>query len=676
MAKLARALVFGTLLALGVSLAPVLSRSAPADGRLVCLARGLSDEGLVVLGATLAARGDDSLLLLDSDKCGAALKSFLEAYHPARVVPVGSFSEEPAELEKRLGTPAGPALPWSDRPPPDAWRALLPRADSVVVCPALPRGQLLQAACLAGVLRAPLLVRRGDDQDAKVIRERVAACGAGQVFLVGSAADLAPALPGVRHVRLADEEAAAAAHRRRLREQGPVSTIVLANPADTAEGMGGLSALAPWVALQKHAALVLTGPDGTDADEVVLKAVRREALRGAENLLLVANLQAVPWQRRPNPIPGKDADIEMEPLTPTGNEPFSFATGRLFHEDPAVVPLVLARQRLLAGAAGPRKALVVSNPGGGLPLLETLSRSTAGELRNAGYQTTTRFGKEVSGDDLRRLLPEHHVFLWEGHQATLMREYDFPSWDEPLPPSLVFLQSCLALAEPKAGPLFSRGAVAVLGTSTRTYSGSGGACSLAFFNALLYDGQPVGGALRQSKNFLLACTLLKEKRLGKEAARNGAGLRAAWAFTLWGDPTLRLPPPEPPAAARPPVRHEVAGNTIVLQVPKETYDPVQTEKYEAAVPPNARLAGLLRKERDEEDRRPLVPLVFAEVHLPKAHAGQTPRLSSKLPSAHWVFSWDARRRTGYLLASPRPQDAGELRFHVHWPAAAAAGGGR
>ena len=89
----------------------------------------------------------------------------------------------------------------------------------------------------------------------------------------------------------------------------------------------------------------------------------------------------------------------------------------------------------------------------------------------------------------------------------------------PLPPTFVFLQSCLSLTEPRIGSLLSRGAFGVLGSSTRTYSGSGGACSLAFFNALLYEEQAVGDALRQAKNFLLAYSLLKEKRLGKGAQR-------------------------------------------------------------------------------------------------------------------------------------------------------------
>ena len=67
-----------------------------------------------------------------------------------------------------------------------------------------------------------------------------------------------------------------------------------------------------------------------------------------------------------------------------------------------------------------------------------------------------------------------------------------------------------------------------------------------------------------------------------------------------------------------------------------------------------------------------MPLVFAEVHLPRAKADVVPRLRSRLPASHWVFLWDARRKTGYLLATPRDLDAGELRFRVDWPALTAA----
>ena len=106
--------------------------------------------------------------------------------------------------------------------------------------------------------------------------------------------------------------------------------------------------------------------------------------------------KTIPPERRPNPVPGKDAFIEMEPLTPSASEPFSFATGRLFHKDPAQLTLTLARQRLLTNKTGPLKALVVSNPAGGLPLLETFSRNTAKELRNRGYETAALFGDAVT----------------------------------------------------------------------------------------------------------------------------------------------------------------------------------------------------------------------------------------------------------------------------------------
>jgi hypothetical protein len=208
----------------------------------------------------------------------------------------------------------------------------------------------------------------------------------------------------------------------------------------------------------------------------------------------------------------------------------------------------------------------------------------------------------------------------------------------------------------------------VVGSSTRTYSGSGGACSLSFFNALLYEDQSVGAALRQAKNFLLAYSLLKEKRLGKSATRTGANVRSAWAFTLWGDPTFELPRPQRSASETPYppfVRHEVQGNTIVLSLPRQAEKLVRTDKYQVNLPPNGRFGGLVKKEK-VNDRRPLVPLVFAEVHLPRARSGRTPHLTSRLPSSRWVFCWDERRRRGYLLAMPRPQDTEELRFHVRW----------
>jgi hypothetical protein len=678
MHRLARTLCLSTLALLAFTLAGTPLPGTPPRGELrgklaaipsdkvVFLGGDLSPENLLTFTTTIAASGHASVVLLDSSKASSSTRSYLSAFGPERVQPIGSFPEGRSELERRLGVKMAPVMAWTHGPPRALWREMFPKAERVVVCPARPRGLFLHAACLAGVLGAPLFAVHGADDEANELRQWLGQWGTRQVYAVGNVGKLTDHLGDVKVTHLPSERAVAAAYLKQQLKKGPVRTLVVANPADDKDGLGGMASLAPWLALQKRGALLLTNAEGGNVEDVVKGALAKPHLGDADILLLVAGLKAIPTQKRPNPIPGdKDTEIEMEPFTPAGSEPCTFATGRLFHEDIAIVPLMLARQRLLTPDRAPRRALVATNPGGGLPLLETFSRNTIQELQNAGYKTKSLIGRDVTKEALRKAMPECDLFLWEGHHNTLIKEWNMPQWSEPLPPSLVFLQSCLALQDWKAQPLLTRGAVAVLGTSTRTYSGSGGACSLAFFNALLYEDATLGAALRQAKNFLLAYSLLKEKRLGQDAKRTGANLRAAWSFTLWGDPTLKLPRPRLLDETLSPVHHEVHGRTIVLSLPEEKHDKVKSARFQAQIPANARLAGLVRKEGDA-DGQPLVPFVFAEVSLPKAPAGQTPVLRSRLPSSHWVFCWDARRRCGYLLATPRSNDMDELRFHIDW----------
>jgi hypothetical protein len=673
MACMARMLIRLICLVLAFTLASPPARPAPPAAsppqRLVYLARDLSDEQLIVLGAALAAWREQSVLLLDSSKATPYLKAYLAAAKPVRVVALGGDAGALPELERRLDVQTSSSLAWTRGQPLALWRSLFQRSEDVVVCPIHPRGTLLQAACLAGALRAPLYVLRGRESEGKRLTRLVREWKTRRVHLIGKAAKLAERLPDVEHDLLSGESAVAAAYQKQLTRQGRIENVVFANPADNREELGGTAALAPWIALQRRAALLLTNAEGSNVAEVMERAQKREALRRVDALLFVANLKAIPVWRRPNPIPtDKDEQIEMEPLTPHGDQPFTYAVGRLFHEDRAVVPLLLARQRLLLESRQPLRPLVASNAGGSLSLLETFSRNTIEALRNAGAETTTLIGKAVNRDELRKQMPLHNLVLWEGHSGTLMNEYEFPTWGDALPPTFVFLQSCLSLTEERVGSLLRRGAFGVLGSSTRTYSGSGGACSLAFFNAVLYGDRPVGDALRQAKNFLLVYSLLKEKRLGKSAKRGGANIRSAWAFTLWGDPTMMLPLPPRSGSGAPRVpfiRHEVQGNTIIVSLPDKPQQPVRTDKYQTQLRPNEQTAGLVKKEKIEE-RRPLVPFVFAEVHLPRARAGMTPRLGSRVPSSRWVFCWDGRRRCGYLLVTPRPGDTEQMRFHVRW----------
>lgn len=638
--------------------------AAKQEQRIVFLGGGLSDEQIIVLSATVAASRQPGVVLLHSPEAERPIKHFLTAFRPERIVPVGSFVGGVAELQRRLETKTAPGPDWPRGPPLSLWKDLLGRVDQVVVSPAEPRAVLLHSACLAGALRAPLVVYHGTEPERAEFQRCLGEWKAQTVYAVGKAAQDCQDLNHVKVIAVKEADVAAT-YLRTLNADYPVSTLVVANPNDTDQGLGSMSALAPWVALRHRAALLLTNARGDNTEAVVQAALQAQELARVDNLILVGNRQALPMHVRPNPLAGKDAIIEMEPMTPSGSEPFTLATGRLFHPDRAVVTLMLARPHLFSAMSGPRKALVVSNPGGGLPLLETFSRNSVHELRNRGYQTTALFHDDANKEAVRRLLPSQDLFLWEGHYKTMVERYSLPGWPEPMGPSLVILQSCLALNEKEALPLVQRGAVALVGSSTRTYSATGGAFTLAFLDALLYENQSVGGALRQAKNFLLLYSLLKEKRLGSAAKFNGANVRSAWAFTLWGDPTLRLPHPPPPANARTPFRHEVHGNTIVFYLPDATYEKVRTEQYQSQMAPNARLAGLLNKNAGE-DVRHLVSFYFAEVSLPQVPADRTPRLRSPLPDQHWAFGWDARRRCGYLLVLPRAKDQHELRFQVDW----------
>jgi hypothetical protein len=651
---------------------------APADlvrgERVVFVASNLADEELVACSAAVVAVNPSAVMLLDTPRAAQANRRFLDAYKPAAIVPIGPHTRgrpRPVEpVARRLGRVMAPMVEMDGGAP----AGFFARAERVVVCPARPRRQLLHAACLAGALRAPLVLTH-PGEGAAGLRERLAHWQTKKVYAISSAAELGRDLGDTEVVPLATEAALTDLYLAQIMLDGPVHTIVLANPADVRRHQGKMSALAPWLAVKKRAALALTDDDGRHSAAVVRAILGRTGVK-ADTLLIAATLKAIPTERRPNPVKGKDEEIEMEPLTPKGAATFTFATGRLFHEDPAIVLLQQAREKLLQGPPRARKALVISNPGGGLPLLETFSRHTARELRNAGYQTTAAFHDDVQKEAVRRALPDQDIFLWEGHYKTLTEEFGFLTWDEPLRPSLVFLQSCLALKEEEAGPVIERGAVAVVGSSTRTYSGTGGAFTLAYFDALVYDGQTLGGALRQAKNFLLCYSLLKEKRLGAKALLKGVNIRSSWAFSLWGDPTLKLPLPEPPADRLAGVQPRVREDRITIILPDTTYDTVKVGRYEASMRPNARLAGLLRISDEGEDERTLVPFVFAEVHFKGAvPSGVRPHLRSRIPSRNWVFRWDPVRRCGYLLITPRAKDEGELKFSATWQELEEAAGG-
>jgi len=632
--------------------------NSPARVGTVILAGGMPEPELIALSVAAGTAQPDADFVLDSTRAETIIKPFLDRLKPATVIPVGSFPKN-HDASRRWGISDPVARPIEADPVAFAW-SLFPKAERVVVSPRIPSGELLQAACLAGSLKAPLFVLREGDDPVKGLKELLATRGTKEVLAVGAAVTACQKLEGLKITELADATAVAKAHRKELTRSGKIDILVLTNPIDPQS----LHSLAPWVAVKRRGALLLTGPDGKDARLVVAAAMNDRDTSQADAMIVVANAAAIPQTKRENPAKGKDEQIDVEPWVPEGDELISLTTGRLFHADRALVPLMLARQKILDRTPGPPKILIASNPGDGLPLLETFSRNTGRELENAGWKVIGRYGKtNLTAKELRELLPEQDAFLWEGHYRTLIDHFEFLKWTEPLRPSVMFLQSCLALNPDEAALLFDRGAAAVVGTPNRTYSGSGGALTLGFFDSIAYDGRSTGGAMRHAKNFLVCYQELKEKRLGEAAKLGGANQRAAWTFTIWGDPTLKMPKPTPPANALPSLKCEMVKNTIAMSLPEKKYPSTEVPPYKAEMWPGGRLAGLITT--DIEDKW-LSPLAFAEIAMPNGPADHVPHLSSKVPGKNWVFRWDARRQVGYLLVIPREKDEGKVEFRVKW----------
>ncbi|MCE9562452.1 MAG: hypothetical protein K8U57_10405 [Planctomycetes bacterium] len=651
-----------------VSLAPaqptaVGQPAPPARGGNVILAGAMPEQDLIALSVAVAAAQPDADFVLDSNRADVIIKPFLDRLKPASVTPVGTFPKD-HNATKRWGI-ADPVLkPVEADPVAFAW-SLFPKAERVVVAPRFPTNDLLQAACLAGTLKTPLFVLREGNDPTAGLKELLSTRGVKDVLAVGSAVPACKKLDGLKITEFADAAAVVLAHHKELMRLGKIDMLVLTNPSDPQK----LHSLAPWVAVKRRAALLLTCPDGKDAAMVVAGAMKNTDTARADAMIVVADPVNIPQVKRENPAKGKDEQIDVEPWVPEGEDLISLTSGRLFHADRSLVTLMLARQKLLDRTPGPPKILIASNPGDGLPLLETFSRNTGRELENAGWKVTGRYGKtNLTAKELRDLLPEQDAFLWEGHYRTLIDTYEFPKWTEPLRPSVIFLQSCLALNVDEAALLFDRGAVSVVGTPNRTYSGSGGALTLGFFDSIAYDGRSTGASMRHAKNFLVCYVELKAKRLGEAAKLGGANQRAAWTFTIWGDPTVKLPKPTPAADALPAMKCEMVKTTITLTLPEKKYPSTEVPPYKAEMWPGGRLAGLITT--DVEDKW-LSPLGFAEVSMPNGPADQVPHLSSKLPGKNWVFRWDARRRVGYLLVIPREKDEKSIEFRVKWEPAAA-----
>src|SRR5262249_15666933 len=156
-------------------------------------------------------------------------------------------------------------------------------------------------ANLASALRAPLWILR-DKKEAAVWSE-LQEQGFRDIYTVGNVPLRWARLADSRLHPLADEAAVQAAFLKHRVSTKPIRTLVVANPADARESPG-MSTLAPWVAHQHRALLLLTNDAGDNVKKLVDESLKRRELAQVDNVILLGDRKALPMEKRPNPVEG------------------------------------------------------------------------------------------------------------------------------------------------------------------------------------------------------------------------------------------------------------------------------------------------------------------------------------------------------------------------------------
>lgn len=528
-------------------------------------------------------------------------------------------------------------------------RQLWPNPTSVVFAAADDYPWLLRGAALAGALGGALVPVEPGHPFAP---DAFAGWRPDVWYAVG---DVAPTLPAeIAPTRLADADAVTAVVLAHLAARG--RTVVVANPADRRGrfAASSLSLLSPLIAATHHAPLILVG---NSASAVVETEVRRAIALSRltpSHIYLVGDELALRSHRVPDPVlaaGGPEAidgarDVRVELFSEIQEQhPQAYAVGRFVGEDAARASITLAKQ--LHPPAGDRGPVVfLSNADVLFPLGETISRSTVSDVRNADVPVRAEFQTRVTPEVIRDAMQRAGTVVWEGHVRDLTLKQDGGIAVERTPPFVV-LQGCSTLDRSDPFVLLERGTEAMVGTTASIYSASGSAFARALFDALLYDRDDLGTAVRDARNYLLALAKLKRARGHKDWTKT---YRAALAFALWGDPAAPspLPPPRPKHA---PVSWQVGDRQLLLTIPPKRLKTARVGRYLAQPPPRAMLGGLVLRDGDAPERR-VKELFFTAIEVPPGVG------AACAPNPDWqvVSQYAAATRTLSILVRP-PGDA-------------------
>lgn len=448
-------------------------------------------------------------------------------------------------------------------------------------------------------------------------------------------------------------DAEALAVIRRLRPELHPSAVVVTNPADR-NGMfspSSLSLIAPLVAAAHQAPLLLVSDSKPESVESEVTSFIDAHGLATSHIILVGDEIGLPSHRVPDPVleaggplaRGGGKIVRVELFSEIEREkPQDFAVGRIVAENAAQASFSLARRFHGGPPRRGRPAIFLSNADRVFALGEAISRATVADLQNVGVPVRAYYRDEITAEVSQQALAQTDLLVWEGHPRDLtLEERGGVAVDRT--PEVVVLQGCYTLDRSDPFILIEKGTQAVIATSAAIYSASGSALARALFDSALGNGTDLGTALRDARNYLLALAELKRQR-GHDDWRKT--WRAALAFSLWGDPTLKLPI----KAGRPTVEPAIwdsKGNELRLTVPKERMRRILVGDYRAQPAFRSMLSGIVWRDPGEQ-RRSLRDLYFTVAH-------PTGNDTVACGTEDWAVSslYAPRSRSLFVLAQPK-----------------------
>jgi len=597
----------------------------------------------------------DAQLLVASEGNRASVAEYIERYPEAEVwvLQLGRWDLKVANRSQRLLQ--GDADHVLQKLRAECW----PQPNMAVLADASDRQQATLGSVLAAACSAPLYLVDGKK------------ASSGSSYIVPSVSHIVcvgraeqwPAqhtMPGAEWSYVHDPDEILDAYAKSLKLER-IEHLVVMNPIGKAAGKETveLSSLAVPYALRHRAAVWLVG-NAEDADKRIADILEKKFLH-VKYVTILGDEACLSPTEIPDPVAALQPSAQPPSGGPNGpktvapellsgvrfRQPCVYRVGRITGATLASASLLAANgqsRRGVSATAAPSSWMMANVGDKGLPLLECLARSAERNCAAHGWQMATYYGSKNGSIETGPFLAAD-LIMYQGHTADLGKFTAVHQHLAAVPPSLFLLQGCFTLRQGETLNLLQRGAAGAVGATSNMFSASGGAFAGVFLDALL-SRHDAGTSLMIARNYLLALTLLKERR-GHEQA--GKPLRAAMTFSLWGDPTWEphgnVPTPPAPKG----VRAECKGPRVDLHIPGSWLDESRSGPYFADIPMDGQLAGIYTTKTGKSDQRQLVPLYFAVLPIETWRGDRSPHVSSTLAAADWVSLWDARNRWLYLL---------------------------